>query len=343
MRTLSDYLANNLYWIDDVKGTIEVYSLNTKKRAIVQHYTGTDKPSALALIPLRGEMFVALESVDHFHIDRQMMKGGQDHRHVIETGLSKKGPIHFAVDEGKELVYWSDGDGKKIEFSDYNGQRRTLFAQSKRSPGPLAIISDELYWTSLKSKSLQWRDKSGVGGIKIISMDNAPGMIKTPNLINIAAGTPLKLTYHLCMVSNGGCSDICVSDGPTARSCLCETGHLFKDNTNTTCVKRQDCGFRCSSSGECLAMSQKCDNKVDCLDNSDESNCNATNTDIKCDATQFMCRNGKQCIPSSQRCDLHFNCDDRTDEYNCTAVESSQHCKVHQLKCPSGESKINCI
>jgi hypothetical protein len=55
-----DYLANNLYWIDDDKKTLEVFSINMKKRAILQHYSDTEKPIAIALIPSRGEMFVAL-------------------------------------------------------------------------------------------------------------------------------------------------------------------------------------------------------------------------------------------------------------------------------------------
>jgi WD40 repeat protein len=35
-----DYLANNLYWVDDMKSTIEVFSLNTKKQRAI--FTLTD-------------------------------------------------------------------------------------------------------------------------------------------------------------------------------------------------------------------------------------------------------------------------------------------------------------
>lgn len=278
-------------------------------------------------------MFVAIQSLDHFHIDKQSMIGGQNHHHIIETGLSQKGPIHFAVDKAKELLYWSDGDGRKIEFSDFNGMKRQTFVNTKRYPGPLALIGDDIFWTSLKSKSLQWKNKSNSSETKIVSLERPPTERTMPDVITITAGTPIKVSNHPCMNNNGGCSDICLSDGPTSRVCLCETGHSFKDKTNTTCVKRSDCGFRCSSSGECLEMSHRCNGKVDCLDKSDETNCD--DKEKKCDVTQFKCRSG-QCVPFAERCDQHFNCDDHSDEFGCTDINKKEHCRANQMQCPSG-------
>lgn len=277
-------------------------------------------------------MFVALQSDENYHIDRQSLKGGHDHHHVIETGLSKIGPIHFSIDETEEKLYWSDGDNNRIEFCDFYGTNRKVFAYSKRSPGPMAIIGNDLLWTSLNSKFLQWSNKSGTGGIKIVTIDRPPAERKMPDLINIIAGTSLKISNHQCMINNGGCSDICVSDGPLSRACLCETGHLFKNAENTTCVKRTECGFRCSS-GECLELSQRCNGKVDCNDKSDEQKCEDEKN--KCDASEFKCRDG-QCIPVSQRCDQSYNCADKSDEVECSSESKKQHCKSGQLKCPSG-------
>jgi hypothetical protein len=47
-------LANNIYWTDSEKLTVEVYSLNTKERTIVQQFYGSEKPIALALAPMTG-------------------------------------------------------------------------------------------------------------------------------------------------------------------------------------------------------------------------------------------------------------------------------------------------
>lgn len=334
-RFIADYLANNLYWVDSIKGTIEVFSLKRKTRAILQHYTGTDVPSALALAPLQGEMFVVLKSPDHYHIDRLAMKGGTDHDHVIETGLSSKGPIHIAVDEVKKILYWSDGQGRRIERSNFDGTNRESFFTSKRGPGPIAIINDDIIWTSLKSGKLQWVNTMNSTGRKIVLIEPPTGEKNLPDFITIAAGTPMRSTNHQCMQGNGGCSDVCVSDGPSSRVCLCETGHFFKGNKNTICVKRNDCGFVCAQSGECLDASQRCDGKIDCLDNSDE-HCEDVKNKLKCDASEFMCQNGQKCIHESQRCDQHFNCDDKSDEAGCEDETKSEKCRDDQMRCPKG-------
>lgn len=310
-----------------------MYSMNQKKRTIVQHYTGTERPTTIALIPSLGEMFVALESLDRFHIDRQSMKGGNDHHHVVEEGLSRRGPIYLSVDEANGILYWSDGKNKKIESCDYDGNNRKLFLTLAKASGPLAVVDDMLFWTTVKSSVLQWRNKTGSGNIKMATLPLPPGIQTPPDLISMSVGTPLRISNHPCMINNGGCSDICVSDGPTARVCLCETGHYFTNQTKTTCVKRLDCGFRCSTSGECLESSQRCNNVTDCLDKSDEANCDTLHK--TCSADQFKCANN-ECIPISLRCDGNFNCADNSDEAKCSIVERQEHCKHGQLQCPSG-------
>lgn len=47
----SDDLANNLYWTDVERGTIEVYSFITQQRAVVKQFVGIETPIALVAIP----------------------------------------------------------------------------------------------------------------------------------------------------------------------------------------------------------------------------------------------------------------------------------------------------
>lgn len=49
-----DHLANNIYWTDADRSTIEVFDLDTQHRAIVYHYMGSQTPVALALVPENG-------------------------------------------------------------------------------------------------------------------------------------------------------------------------------------------------------------------------------------------------------------------------------------------------
>lgn len=332
-----DPLANNLYWADSEKGTIEVFSLNTKSRTIVHHFFDTDRPTAIALIPSKGEMFVALQSKDHAHIDKKLMNGNAQHVHVIEEYLSKAGPFYFAVDQEKEKFYWSDAGNNRIESSNFDGGSRRVFASDLKRPGVLALVDEALYWTSIESKTLYWKNKESIGGLKKVSIERPPGMVKTPQLIQLTAATPLKISTHPCMTSNGGCSHICVSNGPTVRTCLCPVGWTFNFYKNETCVELSQCDFRCSSSGECLTQSLKCDGKPDCLDKSDEDGCDKMDKAVKiCAFDEFKCSDGKQCIPIEQRCDHNNNCNDKSDELNCEDVDHDTHCHHAEFHCTSG-------
>ena len=116
--------------------------------------------------------------------------------------------------------------------------------------------------------------------------------------------------------------------------CLCSIGYEFRDNSSTVCSKQNRCDFKCSMSGECLENSQRCNGKLECLDFSDEKDCEKDV--LTCNTSQFMCEDGTQCIPQKQRCDLIYNCRDHSDEKKCSFIEEIIHCKRNQLRCPNG-------
>lgn len=322
-----DYLANNLYWVDDVRGTVEVFSLNNKKRSILMSSVGFNEiPYSIALVPSMGEMFIALQENDHFHIDKHSMQGGDEHFHVIETNL--KGPVFLEVDEKDMKLYWLDQKGKKIERSNFDGHLREFVATSeKRMPATFAHIGSDIYWTSIGSMSYMWRGEDGNGQINKAKLS----FKKTSDHLKVIARSQLRVSNHPCMHNNGNCSDICVSNGAESRYCVCETGHFFMNGSTTTCMKRIECGFKCSTSGECLDESQRCDGTVDCTDKSDELNCKK----LKCHADQFKCVDEQQCIPIEQRCDKNFNCRDESDEKGCSG--GLNHCEAHQMRCKNGK------
>ncbi|CAG12634.1 unnamed protein product [Tetraodon nigroviridis] len=86
---------------------------------------------------------------------------------------------------------------------------------------------------------------------------------------------------------------------------LSEGIHLVKGER--TCGSDQ---FTCQE-GQCVPASYRCDHVKDCLDNSDENNCNYP------PCTERTCANGA-CYNNSQHCNGLQDCRDGSDEFNCS-------------------------
>ncbi|CAI9742241.1 mucin-2-like isoform X1 [Octopus vulgaris] len=96
---------------------------------------------------------------------------------------------------------------------------------------------------------------------------------------------------------------------------------------NTTACKGNE--FVCGS-GKCISNEFVCDGMFDCLDQTDEMDCQ-----IKCSGNEFACDSGR-CIPAKFSCDGEFDCGpgDRSDESNCVVIK----CKnPRHFRCGSGK------
>lgn len=84
---------------------------------------------------------------------------------------------------------------------------------------------------------------------------------------------------------------------------------LFIDPVHMECAV----GQRPCADGVCIPESWWCDNSNDCLDASDEKDCEVT-----CGDNTFQC-DRSVCIPHSWFCDNHQDCTDGSDEpENCS-------------------------
>jgi hypothetical protein len=119
-----------------------------------------------------------------------------------------------------------------------------LFRNGIKTPVSLAIVENDLFWTTMKSQRLSWTDKHNIGLIKRMNL-NLPANSEVVDEIQLLALTPVEVTpEHPCQKQNGGCSHICISASATKSSCLCPAGLVFSDALNTTCTDAQNCGFK---------------------------------------------------------------------------------------------------
>ncbi|XP_078111881.1 basement membrane-specific heparan sulfate proteoglycan core protein isoform X2 [Sander vitreus] len=120
--------------------------------------------------------------------------------------------------------------------------------------------------------------------------------------------------------------------------------------------------YRCGD-GTCILMEYLCDNRPDCRDMSDETNCDktqttppvsttpttttSTTTPIKkpprppsppgpCRADQATCQSG-ECIPRDYICDGERDCSDGSDEFRCGTPSP---CEPNEFKCKNGRCAL---
>lgn len=188
----------------------------------------------------------------------------------------------------------------------FTGGIHHTFLYDVDSPISMAIVGDDLFWSSTKRLKLSWTPKHSFVGTKSMNIEH-PDSAFTPTKVEILAISQKSIPKHPCALhgNNGECSHVCVAMGKSTSACLCSPGTVFQDAANTTCVPHQDCYFRCGS-GECISEIQRCNGNKDCQDFSDEEGCQQKKKYVTCGPDEFTCLDRLKCIDRKHRFVITF-------------------------------------
>ncbi|MBN3311182.1 LRP4 protein, partial [Amia calva] len=260
-----DWLTNNLYWSSSRQALLRVTSA-TGAYTTVLFADNLEGPSSIALHPPSGNMCFAdvgkegrksLPQIECAYMDGQ-------NRRVLWRKAVMPTSLTFS-DQGTEL-FWADIDSGVIGSVDMDGLKYKAYQTGGGLLTSFARSDYVFFWTTFNDTTKMWYSdgqqprqlwfevKTTVLNLKVYSKFSQNG----------SGG---------CATQNGGCSHLCLPF-PGGRTCRCAQDYRLSNDTD--CVKDLQCPpdtKPCRDGRKCLASAKWCNRRTDCLDHSDEANC----------------------------------------------------------------------
>ncbi|XP_069482622.1 low-density lipoprotein receptor-related protein 4-like [Ambystoma mexicanum] len=231
-----DWIGRNLYWTDGTAGAILATKMNATWKGVLEYTVvvdeGLDQPRSLALQPLSGLMYWS-----EIGTPPQIEQAGMDGTNRKVLIKEKLGwPTGLALDLLSWKIFWSDDKFHCISSANLDGTNIKVIQLKKiQSPFSLTVFENEVYWSEIKTRTVQKMDKlTGKNTLPIIKRRGQPYGLKVMHeVLQPSASNP-------CL--NFGCSHVCLVGPDLKASCSCFVGMLLA-NDGKSCIAFKDSAF----------------------------------------------------------------------------------------------------
>lgn len=223
--------SNNVYWVDMMKGTLEVVNINNTYRAIIN--SKLDEPLSLAISPQTKTIYVGTKTKRPQIIALTM--DGKYIGKILRTELGLPMTLNSYLN-GNALM-WGDPILERIDYILFNvplSSRRPskLIEKHVGTVQSMAVFDSKLYWTNADSPFIhgmylnnhQLTDNLKSTFSRQIPM---PESVDNEQLRIISADRTNRI-YDYCSVNNP-CKHICII-GKYGPKCKCAIGYESYDN-----------------------------------------------------------------------------------------------------------------
>lgn len=204
-----DWMANNLYWSDSALKIIEVSRLDGSYRKTLLR---SDLDDVRSMILFKSFLWFA----DWGHtarIERSLLDGS-DRKVIVNADLGF--PTGLAIDFMAKKLFWADALRDCVEFSDFDGSKRTKIIMHAEHPFGFTLTNSFFYYSDWYNKSII-RIARHSNGIPEEVRHNLRGALE----IRSVSAERQPHYFNPCNESNGGCPFLCLYLGGKKYACEC--------------------------------------------------------------------------------------------------------------------------